>query len=109
MVFCSLPMYERLRKSLLRRCQECGSAYTVTITTTASGVYTYGFILEYGGLSGSVDKTSTGSGASGNPHVTSFSPSLGTAVFGIAAGPTGWTAGTGYIMIGSRTGVECSN
>lgn len=80
------------------------SADAVTITTTASGVYTYGFILEYGGLSGSVDKTSTGSGASGNPHVTSFSPSLGTAVFGIAAGPTGWTAGTGYIMIGSSTG-----
>ena len=77
---------------------------TVTITTTQSSYYTYAFILEYGGLSGTSDTSSTLNGYSGNPAVAALSPSLGSAVFAVAYGPTGWSPGTGYVMIGSSTG-----
>jgi len=77
---------------------------TVTVTTTASSTYTYGFIAEYGGLSNSPDNSSPGYGSVGNPHVGSFSPSIGTVVFAVAAGCSGWTPTTGYQMISKNTG-----
>jgi len=77
---------------------------TVTVTTTASSTYTYGFIAEYGGLSNAPDNSSPGYGSIGNPHVNSFTPSIGTVVFAVAAGCSGWTPTTGYQMISKNTG-----
>jgi len=80
------------------------SSDTITFTTTKTTVYTYGFIVDFSGASVTLDKTSSGSSTSGHPHVTSFSPSTTSVVVDIAAGPTGWSAGTGYTRIGANTG-----
>jgi len=75
---------------------------TVTLSSPSTSVYTYGFILEVSGTY-NLNQESTGSGT-GNPSVTSFTPYTGALVVAVAAGPSGWGAGTGYSLLGSNTG-----
>ena len=76
---------------------------SVTFTTTSTSTYTYGFVTEFSGPSGTLDKTAFGYG-SGNPQVTSFTPSSGTVVIDIAAGPSGWSPAGYFTMVGASTG-----
>jgi len=81
------------------------SSETVTITVSSStSYYTYGFIAEFSGAAGTLDHTSyCASSCSGNPQVSSFSPSAYSVVVDVSAvnsvGGT-WTPGNGYTMIG---------
>ena len=78
---------------------------TVTFHTSASSSYTYGFLREFVGYTGTVDKSAKNSGTSGTPSVTSFSPASGDLVVGVAAETvSGWQTGQYYYMIGDNTG-----
>jgi len=76
---------------------------TVTLSSPSSSFATYGFIMDVSGGS-FLGYYSTGSGSSGNPSVSSFVPTPGSFVVAVAAGPTSWSAGSGYSLVGSNTG-----
>lgn len=78
------------------------SSDTVTITTSSTATYTYGFVIEYTGSTINLDQVSSGSGTGTTPQVQSFTPSTGTVVVDIAAGPSGWRPGTYYTMVGNN-------
>jgi hypothetical protein len=85
-----------------------GSTGSDSITLSASSDpnsdYIYGFIAEFSHAAGTFDKSSTGYGT-GNPQVSSFTPSSGTVVVAIAAGPSSWSlpSGSPFHMIGGNT------
>lgn len=78
---------------------------TVTFHTSNSEYYTYGFLREFVGYTGAVDKSSEGSGTSGTPSVPSFTPTSGDLVIAVAADANGGWASTAYFwMVGGNTG-----
>lgn len=77
---------------------------TVTFTTTQTSAYTYGFVMEFNGYSGTLDKSSYGSGTGRTPQVSSFSPSTYSVVVDVAAQyqATSWQSGQYYTMAGGN-------
>ena len=78
---------------------------TVTFHTGTSSAYTYGFLREFLGYTGTVYTYAKNSGTSGTPSVSSFSPTSDDLVIAVAASTSGnWSPGQYYYMVGTNTG-----
>jgi hypothetical protein len=78
---------------------------TVTFSTTQTSDFTYAFVREFTGYSGAEQSVNFDQGASGQPHVPSFTPDSGALVFDlVAANGGGWSSSSGFTMIGGNTG-----
>lgn len=83
-----------------------GGIDVVNFSTTASGVYTYAFLRDFVGYSGTTDASIQDNGTNGVPSVTSFPPDSDDLVVAVAACTAAiyWSPGQYYYRMGDNTG-----